>query len=69
MAIVAAPHRHIVIDRDACIGSGNCLFYAGGTFDLDDENRSTLIDPTGDDPQGQQAAVENCPAGALSFAD
>ena len=26
----------IVIDRDKCMGSGNCSFHAPNTFDLDD---------------------------------
>ncbi len=27
----------IEIDRDKCVGSGNCVFWAPGTFDLDDD--------------------------------
>ena len=27
----------IVIDRDKCVGSGNCVYWAPATFDLDDE--------------------------------
>jgi ferredoxin len=61
--------RSIAIDRTACIGSGNCLFYAGATFDLDAENRAMVIDPHGDDPDAQRMAVENCPSGALAFVD
>ena len=32
-----ASGRDIRIDRDRCIGSGNCGFWAPATFDLDDE--------------------------------
>jgi ferredoxin len=40
--------RRIVVDRERCIGSGNCCFYAPNTFDLDDELKSVVIDTGGD---------------------
>lgn len=61
--------RDIIIDRDRCIGTGNCVFYAEQTFDLDEENKAFLIDALGDDEGRQRMAVENCPTGALSFAE
>ena len=61
--------RRIVVDRDRCIGSGNCSFYASKTFDLDDELKSVVIDPTGDDPGDVQAAIEGCPVNAISIED
>jgi ferredoxin len=57
----------ITIDRAACIGTGNCTFYAPRTFDLDEDDKSILIDPLGDDEAARRMAVENCPASALSF--
>src|SRR5438105_14984463 len=38
----------IRIDRDKCMGSGNCSFWAPGTFDLDEEGISIVTDPEGD---------------------
>ena len=38
----------IRIDRDKCMGSGNCSFWAPATFDLDDEGVAVVIDPEGD---------------------
>ncbi len=64
-----ATRQHIVVDREVCIGSGNCTFYAEATFDLDDNNRSYVVDPEGDDVARQRTAVQNCPTGALSFID
>lgn len=64
-----AQRRRVAIDRDVCIGSGNCVFYAGATFDLDSENLAIVIDPLGDDEGAQRMAVENCPTGALSFVE
>ncbi len=63
-----APRR-IVVDRERCIGSGNCSFYAPSTFDLDDEMKSVVIDPAGDDPGDVRAAVEGCPVNAISIED
>jgi ferredoxin len=59
--------RRIVVDRDRCIGSGNCSFYAPNTFDLDDELKSVVVDPDGDDPADVRAAVEGCPVNAISL--
>jgi ferredoxin len=61
--------RRIVIDRDRCIGSGNCSFFAPATFDLDDELKSVVIDPEGDDPGDVRAAVEGCPVQAIRVED
>jgi ferredoxin len=39
----------IRIDRDRCMGSGNCLFWAPRTFDLDDDGRSVVVDAAATD--------------------
>ncbi len=59
----------VTIDRERCVGSGNCLFWAPGTFDLDDEGLSVVIDPAGDDDATIQVAVEGCPTRAISVSD
>ena len=59
--------RRIVVDRERCIGSGNCSFYAPNTFDLDEELKSVVVDPAGDDPADVRAAVEGCPVNAISI--
>lgn len=65
----ATGGRRIVVDRERCIGSGNCCFYAPDTFDLDDELKSVVIDPGGDSPADVRAAVEGCPVNAISVED
>jgi ferredoxin len=60
--------QRIVVDRALCIGTGNCVFYAERTFDIDGSNKATVVDPDGDAIVDQRMAVENCPTGALSFA-
>ena len=59
----------IVIDRDRCVGSGNCLYWAPGTFDLDDDGVSTGVDPQGDDEERIRVAAEGCPTRAISVED
>lgn len=57
----------IRIDRDRCIGSGNCAFWAPGTFDLDDEGKSIVIDPGGDDAGAIANAADGCPTNAITL--
>jgi ferredoxin len=60
---------HIRIDRDRCIGSGNCSFYAESTFALDDELKA-VVAPGGEDGSLDahadiRAAAEGCPVNAI----
>jgi ferredoxin len=56
----------IAIDRDRCVGSGNCLFWAPGTFDLGDDGIAVVIDAGGDDEDRIRVAAEGCPTRAIS---
>jgi ferredoxin len=56
----------LVVDRDACMGSGNCAFYAPGVFDLDDEGVAVVCgEPAGREEEVRRAVV-NCPTSAIS---
>jgi ferredoxin len=58
-----------VIDRDACRGSGNFLFWPPGGFDLDDDNDVAIV--CGDMAGGEQEVrkpPDNCPTVALHLA-
>jgi ferredoxin len=55
----------IVIDPDKCVGSGNCVFWAPNTFDLDDDAKAVVIDPAGDPEDRIRVAAEGCPAAAI----
>ena len=35
----------VEIDRDVCMGSGNCVYEAPGVFDLDDDSVAFVVDP------------------------
>jgi ferredoxin len=58
------PYR-IEIDRETCMGSGVCSVYAPETFDLDDDTKSTVIDPAGNPLDQIEAAAAGCPTGAI----
>jgi ferredoxin len=59
----------IQINRDKCMGSGNCVFWAPQAFDLDDEGLSVLLEPDEADEADESQlfqAREGCPTGAIS---
>lgn len=54
------------VDRERCMGSGNCAFRAPATFDLDDEGIAIIVgDPAADEDRVRHA-VDECPTGALA---
>ncbi len=64
MSTGEAPTRDVV-DRDACMGSGNCVFWAPGVFDLDEDGIAVVVgDATGRDEEVRKAAA-NCPTSAI----
>jgi ferredoxin len=66
---VAASHREIGVDRNLCMGSGQCSWYAPNTFDQDDETIAIVIDPRGDPAEAIKTAVDSCPTRAISIVD
>lgn len=58
----------LTIDRDRCMGSGQCTFYAPNTFDLDDDSIATVIDQHGDSDDKIQTAISVCPTRSISRA-
>ncbi|RZL82696.1 MAG: ferredoxin [Rhodococcus sp. (in: high G+C Gram-positive bacteria)] len=55
----------LTIDRDRCMGSGQCTFYAPATFDLDDLSIAVVIDDHGDDRDKIQQAIDVCPTRSI----
>lgn len=56
----------IRIDRDLCIGSGNCVNLAPEIFEIDEENIVDFLDDTPDIDQGRLTeACSLCPVDAL----
>lgn len=64
---MAAVRREIRIDRDLCMGSGQCCWYAPNTFDQDDETVAIVIDVQGDPAEAIKNAADSCPARAISI--
>jgi len=54
------------IDRDLCMGSGNCAYYAPGAFDIDDEGVAVVIDVDGAPEAKIVLAAEKCPTHAIT---
>ena len=57
----------ISIDRDRCVGSGNCMFWAPGAFDLDDDGVSFVVDSGAAPPDRLKAAADMCPTRAITL--
>jgi len=54
-----------VIDREACMGSGNCLHWAPGVFDLDDDGVAIVTGDLLANEENVRLAAKNCPTGAI----
>jgi ferredoxin len=53
------------IDRDACMGSGNCVFWAPTVFSLDDDSIAIVVgNATGHEDEVREAASQ-CPTSAI----
>ena len=65
-----SPNNRIAIevDRDLCIGSGDCVASAPAVFELDDDGKATVIDPDGAPVDEIVEAAMNCPVTAIFVA-
>jgi len=62
---------HIDIDKDVCIGAGQCALSAPKVFTQDDDGFSALLpgrEDGGGDPMAREAA-RACPVGAITVTD
>ena len=55
----------VEVDRDLCIGSGDCVATAPAVFELDDEGKAVVIDPDGAPTDEVVEAAANCPVTAI----
>ncbi|MCI3274160.1 ferredoxin [Streptomyces cylindrosporus] len=61
----------IEIDKDVCIGAGQCALAAPNVFTQDDDGFSTLLpgrEDGGGDPMVREAA-RACPVGAITVSE
>ena len=56
----------IEINREVCMGSGNCSFWAPAVFDLDDDGIASVTDPEGDTEDKVILAAQGCPTQAIA---
>lgn len=57
-----------VIGRDACMGAGNCLFWAAGIFNLDDDGVAVARGDIACREEEVRKAAANCPTAAIHLA-
>ncbi len=57
------------VDRDLCIGVGNCVAFAPTVFKLDDEKKAVVIDPKSVDEFTLLEAAKSCPEAAIILED
>jgi ferredoxin len=57
------------VDRDLCIGVGNCEAFAPTVFRLDEEKKAVVLDPTSVDESALLEAAKSCPVGAIILED
>ncbi|KOX46930.1 ferredoxin [Streptomyces ardesiacus] len=66
----ASEARKISVERDRCVGAGQCVLAAPAVFDQDDEEGLVLL-LDGEPPAAQSDAVREavwaCPSGALAL--
>ncbi|MDP2917197.1 MAG: ferredoxin [Dehalococcoidia bacterium] len=59
----------VKVDRDICIGVGNCVAFAPTVFKLDDENKAVVLDVASADEKTIMEAAESCPVSAIIIED
>jgi len=57
------------VDREACIGVGNCVAFAPTVFQLDKENKAVVIDASSVDFNTLLEAAKSCPENAIIIED
>jgi ferredoxin len=56
----------VEIDRDLCMGSGNCVYEAPGVFALDDDSVASVVDATASSEDNIVSAANRCPTHAIT---
>lgn len=59
----------VEVERDLCIGSGTCVRLAPGTFRLDSDWISVVLESGCTDISDLQKAAEACPTDAIRLRD
>ena len=54
-----------LVDREACMGSGNCLYWAPAVFELDDDGVAVVSGEVAGHGDQIRSAAQNCPTRAI----
>jgi ferredoxin len=67
--MVSEGNMHVEVDRDICVGAGNCVLTLPRVFDQDDQGVVDLLEADPSDADGELVgrAVRLCPSGAISI--
>jgi len=57
------------VDRNLCVGAGNCVGIAPEVFAMDDEDMAVVVNPKGADEDTIWKAAESCPMDAIILED
>jgi ferredoxin len=68
-AVSAKNGIAIVVDRELCYGFGDCVDSAPGVFELDDEDKSVVVDPNAQPRDDILMAAQDCPVDAITITD
>jgi ferredoxin len=55
----------VEVDRDLCIGSGDCVASQPDVFELDDDGKAVVLDPDAAATDDIVEAASNCPVTAI----
>jgi ferredoxin len=59
----------VKVDRDLCVGIGNCVAVAPSVFKLDNANKATIQDISSASYEKIMSAAESCPVNAIIVED
>ena len=59
----------IAVDRELCYGFGDCVDSAPGVFQLDDDDKSVVVDPNAQPRDDTVTAAQDCPVDAIIITD
>jgi ferredoxin len=57
------------VDRDLCIGVGNCVAFAPTVFALDEQKKAVVLDAASVDEFTLLEAAKSCPEAAIILED
>jgi len=57
---------HIEIDREKCMGSGNCVYWAGDVFDVAEDMIAVVVGDPDAHADRVRIAADQCPTKAIA---